>query len=660
MSTEKTNELLQGSTPSRLATETPNWVRVVGLVGMVAAAAGLIMYLYNAYVYTTIFEGPAPDPTKQQNARVYPFAVLFFIVGILLMLFQMSKDKDNVQRRVLGLIGLCIFCLGVLFTTHTLVSEGVRSILSIDQEAKLETAITQGKWAGLAATLGMAFVLLLAWVAPFVRSVSETRVSLVGFAGAWVKEMGKPRVAANTLYGFLGIGVLAVLAFLLKDPLTTYVDKVLQYRLESRVAYGLGSYALLFMIIGLPFMLILSNTEEEEAWAKAPTSVLGITGILFAFFGLIGFVSDLLKVPDFTLPYGVMLSILGLLFIILYITQRTSSSESSVTLAKWTGYAGFIVLAVAALRSLLPAVVENEWVQNTFPSLENLNLASYLVPNGFFYMLLGGLFLFVGRLFYSESKLLIMTRRELAAYFTSPIGYIVMGATLVVAWFVFNSWINEIVTSNLFGEGVPEPVVAPYFFDWWVILFMLIAIPMITMRLMSEENRSGTIEVMLTAPVNEFSIVVSKFIAGWLFMVIIYLLWSLYPIFLRIAGQEGFDYRPMISSVLGLCLVTFGFVAMGLFFSTITKNQIVALLITFAGILAMFALFFIERTISGGRNGNPNSPMAEFLRYISFVHHIIFSFARGKVEMKHILFHVSFGAFWLFLTMRVLESRKWR
>jgi ABC-2 type transport system permease protein len=660
MSIENTSELQQGSTPSRLATETPGWVRIVGLVGVVATLAGLLMYLYNAWIYTTVFEGPTADPTKGQTARVYPLALWFLALGTLLMLIQMSRERDTLNRRIYGMAGLALFCLGVLFTTHTLVSEGVRSLLSANQESSPESAIFKGRWAGLAATLVMAFILMLAWVAPFVRAVSKTRVSLLGFGAAWIKEMGQPLVASTTLFGFLAVGVLAVIAFFLKDPLTTYVDKVLQYRLENRVPYGLCSYAVLFMLLGLPFMLIQSNSEDKEAWSKSPTSVLGITGILFALFGLMGFVTDLLKVPDYTLPYGFMLSLLGLLFILLYISQRNSSSASSVTLAKWTGYVGLIVLVVASLRSLIPALIENEWVQNTFSSLENLNFSSYLVPNGFFYILLGGLFLFVGKLFHSESRLMVMTRRELAAYFTSPIGYIVMGATVVVAWFVFNSWLNEIVASTNFGESVPEPVVAPYFFDWFVILFMLIAIPMTTMRLMSEENRSGTVEVMLTAPVNEFSIVMSKFIAGWLFMVIIYLLWSLYPIFLRIAGQEGFDYRPMISSMLGLCLVTFGFVAMGLFFSTITKNQIVALLLTFAGMLALFALWFIERNISGGRAGNPNSPVAEFLRFISFVHHIVFSFSRGKVELKHFVFHLSFGAFWLFLTMRVLESRKWR
>lgn len=659
MSQDTSLDTLQGSTPSRLVTETPNWVRIVGLIGMVMALAGMAMYAYNMWVYTSIANMNAAALGDEPKGKVYPFAIPFYVIGVLLMLFQASREKDKVQRRMLGIIGICLFSLGVLFTTHVLVSEAVKNWL-VSGETSIESAISSGKWAGLAGTVVIALILLLAWVAPFVRSVSGTRVSLLGFGAAWIQQMGKPLVAATTLYGIIGVGVLAAIGFFLKDPLSIYADKGLQYSVDNRVAYGLGSYALVFMLTGLPFMLIFANTEEDEPWAKTPTSILGIVGIIAALVGMMGFVTDLVKIPDYLLPYGFLLSLLGLAFIVLYMSQRDESSSSAIKLARWTGYAGLIVLAIAAFRSLLPVIFENTWLQDKFPSLENYNFSSYLVPNGFLFMVLGGLYLFAGRLFASESKLLIMTRRELSSFFSSPIGYIIMGATMIVAWFVFNEWLMGLVEATNMGAAYAEPVVAPYFFDMWIIIFMLIAIPMMTMRLMSEENRSGTVEVMMTAPVDEFTIVMSKFLAGWLYVVLIFLLWAVYPILLRIAGQESFDYRPMMSALLGLSLVAFGFVAMGLFFSTITKNQIVSLLLTFAGMLAMFMLYFVERSIAGARGADPNSPMAEFLRHISFVHHVFGSFAKGRVEFKHVLFHISFGAFWLFLTIRVLESRKWR
>jgi ABC-2 type transport system permease protein len=657
------NEIIQGSTPSRLVNDTPNWVRIVGLVGMVMVLGGLLMYAYNMWVFSTYdptASFSAKDPTaalKDPKTRYYPLAIPFFVVGLLCMLFQAGRERDKSQRRLLGIIGICFFSLGVLFTTHVLVSEAVQTWLSTGEGANVESASSKGKWAGLAATLVMALVILIAWVAPFVRSVSEGKVSLLGFGSAWIQQMGKPLVSATTLFGFIGVGVLAVIAFFLKDPLSLYADKGLQYSQDNRVPYGLGSYALLLMFIGLPFMLIFANAEEDEGWAKTPTSILGIVGIIAAILGMLGFITDLLKVPDFLLPYGFVLSLLGLIYIVLYISQRDDTSASAITLARWTGFLGLIVLVIAAFRSLLPVIFENSWLQEQFPSLEEKNFTSYLVPNGFLYMVLGGLYLLAGRLFSSESKLLIMTRRELSSFFTSPIGYIIMGATVIVASLVFIDWVGNLDDASRAGAALAEPVVASYFFRLLIVIYILIAIPMLTMRLMSEDNRSGTIEVMLTAPLDEVSIVLSKFLAGWLYVVFIFLIWA---ILLRIAGQEAFDYRPIISVLFGLAMISFGFVAMGLFFSSITKNQVVALLLTFAGMMGMFMLYFVEDAISRGRGGDPNSALSEFLRSISFVHHMFYAFANGKVEWKYVLFHLSFGAFWLFLTIRVLESRKWR
>ncbi|HQR08045.1 MAG TPA: ABC transporter permease [Gemmatales bacterium] len=666
---ETASEHLQSSTPSRLANETPNWVRIVGLIGMVALAASLLMYCYNFYVYTQVMRGPsiAPGQSTQDKASIYPFVFFWYMLGVICMLVQASRERDKTQRRILGIIGASFFCLGVLFATNVLAGEAVKNLMSGGADQMAEAAAGKGWWAGLGATILMALVLLTAWIAPFVRSAEQGRVSLLGLAGSWVKNLGKPLVAACTMWGVIGLAVLTAIAFLLRAPLSNYSDMVLKYSADNLVPYGLGSYALLFMLTGLPFMLVLANTEEDEAWARMPTSILGVVGVIASFIGMIGFASKFSKyivITDFALPYGFVLSLLGLFFCSLFISQRDDDSDTGLSVARWLSYAGLTVLIIAAVRSLIPSIVEIGWLQDTFPSLENFEIDSYLVPTGFVYMLLGGLYFFVGRLFCSESKLLIMTRRELTGFFTSPIGYIVLGATLVVAWYVFQEWVSTMADSNNMGDLVPEPVVLGYFLNYWIIIYILIAIPMLTMRLMSEENRAGTVEIMLTAPVDEFSIVMSKFLAGWLFTVLIFLSWAIYPVLLRISGTEAFDYRPLLSALFGLSLVAFGFVAMGLFFSSITKNQIVSLLLTFAVILGCFALYFIESMATapvsrGGRGADPNTPLFLFLHYVSFINHLL-TFAQGKVEFKQILFHLSFGAFWLFLTIRVLESRKWR
>jgi ABC-2 type transport system permease protein len=415
----------------------------------------------------------------------------------------------------------------------------------------------------------------------------------------------------------------------------------------------------LLILIGLPFMLIFSRTEEDSAWKGVPGSLFVTVGIIAALFGLIGVFTDLIKVPDYSLPYGLGLSLLGLLCLGLYIAQRGGDSETGYRIAKWLGYAGLAVLILAGVRSLLPSLVEMSWLQDWFPSLEDVNLSSYLVPNGFLYLVLGAFYLLAGRILASENKCLVMTRRELAAFFVSPIGYIVLGGTVIAAWFVFQEWLFRYLIGGTLRGGFPEPVVAPYFFDWFVILFIMIAIPMLTMRLVSEENRAGTMEVLLTAPVGESSVVLSKFLAAWIFTIFVFVMWLIFPLLLRIAGQESFDFRPMLSSMLGFAAMSFGFVAMGLFFSTLTKNQIVSLLLTFAGILAMFMLYFISQRITADARSETSTPFVEFLRYVNFVDHML-SFSMGKVYLKHLLFHFSFGLFWLFLTLRVLESRKWR
>ncbi|HMO37621.1 MAG TPA: hypothetical protein PKA06_16395, partial [Gemmatales bacterium] len=185
MSLEHSPESLQGSTPSRLITQTPNWVRLVGLVGMVMVLAGLAMYAWNMWKYMGLENIDNLSPAEQQRTKIYPLAVPFFLLGILAMLFQAGQEKDQNQRRFLGLFGICFFSLGLLFATHVYVSEAVQYWLSSEEGSNLESAASKGKWAGLAGSLVMGLILLIAWVAPFVRAVSETRVSLLGFGAAW-------------------------------------------------------------------------------------------------------------------------------------------------------------------------------------------------------------------------------------------------------------------------------------------------------------------------------------------------------------------------------------------------------------------------------------------------------------------------------------------
>jgi ABC-2 type transport system permease protein len=657
------------STPSQETKETPGWARLIGLIGKVCFSAGVLMYLWNTYAYVTILKGPSfkEGTSTQQEPWLFSFVILFILLGVIGMLIQASRERDTHQRRLLGIVGIVIFVLGVLFLTNVLVGEGVRTWLLTGaeklEEAARERINSQGRWAGLVASIFMSLILLVAWVAPFVRASMKGSVSFFQLFGAWMTKLGEARVSACTLFGGIALVILTGIAFLLKDPLSTYSDLVLLYLPDNRLAYGLCSYAVLMIVVGTPFMLIFSRTEEDAAWQRVPAVLFVTVGTIAAVFGLVGVFTDLIKVPDYTLPYGLGLAALGLICLGLYVAQRGGDSETGYDVAKWLGYAGSAVFVVAAFRSILPNLVEVSWLQDWFPSLEEVNLPSYLVPNGFLYLVLGGAFALMGWTLASENRLLVLTRKELGSSFTSPIGYVVLGGTVVAAWVSYWVWLSDLAEPR--GMlGTPEPVVLSYFFGIFPVIFLIVAVPMLTMRLVSEEHRTGTMEVLLTAPVSELNIILSKFLATWIFYLFCWIIWMAFPLILRVAGQESFDYRPLLSVMLGLGAMGFGFIGMGLFFSSLTKNQIVAFLLTFAGMFAWIMVYFVQFFISSGSAGGSFRPettntLIETVRYASFIDHLL-AFSRGSVYFKNILFHVSLGCFWLFVTVKVLESRKWR
>jgi hypothetical protein len=125
---------------------------------------------------------------------------------------------------------------------------------------------------------------------------------------------------------------------------------------------------------------------------------------------------------------------------------------------------------------------------------------------------------------------------------------------------------------------------------------------------------------------------------------------------MRIEGGQAFEYRPLLSFFIALACSGAGLLAMGLFISSLTRNQIVAAILSFAGMVVMTAAFFavgiVERYF-------PSSAWVTILERISYVN-LWFVSLEGKLAPQHLLFHVSAAVFWLFLTVKVLESRKWR
>src|SRR5262249_17212966 len=227
-----------------------------------------------------------------------------------------------------------------------------------------------------------------------------------------------------------------------------------------------------------------------------------------------------------------------------------------------------------------------------------LGRGSFLVPSGLLFTGLGILFVGVSIGQCSDNQVVVMTRRELSAYFLSPLIYLVLVGMTVVAWFFYSQLLDLLTRFFL-----PEPISGFFLWGLGTVITVTFFVPVLTMRLLSEEKRSGSLEVLLTAPVKESTVVLSKFFAAFLLYLFLWSPWWLFLIALRVGGGE-FDYRSIFSFVVAMSVTGAGFVAMGLFFSSLTRNQVAAAVLTFALMIILLGLYLLREKFSD----NPNSP----------------------------------------------------
>jgi ABC-type Na+ efflux pump permease subunit len=279
----------------------------------------------------------------------------------------------------------------------------------------------------------------------------------------------------------------------------------------------------------------------------------------------------------------------------------------------------------------------------------------FLVPGGLILMALGLVYLAVSLGICSDNQFVTLTRRELSSYFLSPIGYLVLGAMALILWNQYRIFLDGLKRAGQAEVPLPEPIVAGLFLDFLPVIAIMLLVPVLTMRLVAEERRTGSMEVLLTAPVNEWPVVLSKFLATWLFFLLTWLPAGLFLVALRMEVGQPFDYRPLLSFYVCIAAQGLAFVGMGLFFSTLTKNQIIAAVLTFAGMLLFFIAFLIRREQVA--LGVPPFIQAALSR-LSYVHMWIEAGA-GRLPLRDVLLFSSLGVFWLFLSVKVLETRKW-
>lgn len=241
-----------------------------------------------------------------------------------------------------------------------------------------------------------------------------------------------------------------------------------------------------------------------------------------------------------------------------------------------------------------------------------------------------------------------IVRRELIAYFSSPLAYIVMTAFLFMQGYIFYlivSFLNNPQTQamtplRLFFGGT--------IFFW---LFLLFVVPVITMRLIAEERRSGTIEVLLTSPVTEAQVVIGKFAAAMAFYTALWLPTVIYVLVLR--RQSEIDLGPVAAGYLGVFLLGFLFLAVGTFASTLTSNQLIAAIIAFAATVILFSIGLVEQLMIS--SSFLKAALAQMNLWTQMD-----DFAKGIVDTRHVVYQLSAGVLFLFLAAKSLEVKKWR
>jgi ABC-2 type transport system permease protein len=228
--------------------------------------------------------------------------------------------------------------------------------------------------------------------------------------------------------------------------------------------------------------------------------------------------------------------------------------------------------------------------------------------------------------------------KEIQGYFTSPMGYIVALVYLfITGFFVWDS------ISGVFPVASIDSYIEPSAF------ILILLAPALTMRLMAEEQKLGTIELLLTSPVKDWEVVLGKFAASVVFFVGTLSLTLYYVLLLYAYGSP--DSGPVWSGYLGLVLYGSTALAIGLFASALTNNQIVALVVGF-GILLILSVIDQASELVGGVG-------ATILSQIGMNFHFE-DFSRGIVDTNHIIYYLTVTALFLFLTVRTVESRRWR
>jgi ABC-2 type transport system permease protein len=251
-------------------------------------------------------------------------------------------------------------------------------------------------------------------------------------------------------------------------------------------------------------------------------------------------------------------------------------------------------------------------------------------------------------------------RKEMGHYFVSPVAYVFIGVFLFLSALFFDFFLRSGMEQALQMEmqsmqfGMPPQIDIPSevmraFFGLLSTLILFFT-PMLTMGVFAEERKRGTMELLMTSPVSEVQIVLGKFFASLTLFAIMLLPTAGYLVFMFLRSEPAPPWRMLLAGYAGILLLGGALLALGEFISSLTENQLIAAVLTFAAFLLVWVLD-LGRNADGG--------IGQVLQYLSVIRHYD-DFTRGIVDTSALIYYVSFIVFFIFLTVRSIDSMRWR
>lgn len=585
-----TSPLPVETAPSQTFKQGPAFARMVGFAGLFSLVLGTFVIVTNMAI----------SPRWITTGWGY----LFSAVGVVLMMYHAVSDGEPEVRRMYGLLSALWLVLAV--------------IASVAPGPVFSAAATKTVGFNLLPWgVGFGFLSLL-FAIPFARQ--ETDPTYRRYVELGLLGTGALLAAGSLLAGLINkdflVGPGLALALLGLGFLAAYTGQVdTSEGIGYQVAFALGAVGAAVAVYAIAQSAVPTLLYDGPQVLRKPNGSLDWWRVAARMIGVAAFA-------------GITLS--GWLL-------KSSPMWLRSTLMALGG-AGILVLAIASFKS------------NTITTPP----APFLVPNGLILMGLGVVYLAVALGICSDNQFITLTRRELSAYFLSPIGYLVLGGTTLMQWISYWVFVSQIMRAGAAQQPLQEPIVSDYFFALFPVIALLFQVPVLTMRLIAEEKRTGSMEVLLTAPVNELPIVLSKFLSTWIFFMISWLPAGLFLIALRVELGQPFDYRPLLSFYIAFAAQGLAFVAIGLFFSSLTRNQIVAAVLTLIPMILFLLCYFLRQSTSFSLP----QYIQVFVGRFSFIN--MWSEAlEGRLPLKDTILYASLGVFFLFLSVKVLETRKW-